>query len=57
MLSEQLTEDVLRNTHINTKDIVEVFTDELNQGIEGMNLKLVIDLLEDVAHYDKGERK
>jgi len=57
MLSEQLTEDVLRNTHINTKDIVEVFTDELNQGIEGMNLKLMIDLLEDVAHYDKGVKK
>lgn len=54
MLSEKLTEDVLRNTHINTKDIVEVFTDELKQGIEGMNLKLVIDMLEDVAHYDKG---
>lgn len=57
MLSEKLTEDVLRNTHINTKDIVEVFTDELKEGIEGMNLKLVIDMLEDVAHYDKGERK
>ena len=46
MLSENLTEDTIRETTISTRAIGNMFTMLANQGYSSMNLKLVIDLLE-----------
>ena len=46
MLSENLTEETIRETTISTRAIGNMFTMLANQGYSSMNLKLVIDLLE-----------
>jgi len=55
MLSEQLTDDTIRNTYFDTDDILNLFMAEKEHGIDGMNLKLLIDLLEDIAQFDQPE--
>jgi len=45
MLSEQLDDQTIRNTYLDTKDIIRLFKEQQAHGIEAMNLKLVIDLL------------
>jgi len=45
MLSENLTADIIRNTHFETADIAQMFKGLSDQGYSAMNLKLVIDLL------------
>lgn len=49
MLSEQLTEETVRNTWMNTNDIIKLFKEQKADGIEAMNLKLVIDLLSTIG--------
>jgi len=46
MLSENLTTETIKETTINTRAIGNMFTMLANQGYSSMNLKLVIDLLE-----------
>lgn len=53
MLSQRLNEETLRNTYFDTDDILTLFMAEKDHGIDGMNLKLLIDLLEDVAQFDQ----
>lgn len=55
MLSEQLTDDTMRNTYFDTDDILNLFMAEKEQGIDGMNLKLLIDLLEDIAQFNQAD--
>ena len=45
MLSENLTADIIKNTHFETADIAQMFAGLANQGYSAMNLKLVLDLL------------
>ena len=45
MLSENLTADIIKNTHFETADIAQMFKGLSDQGYSAMNLKLVIDLL------------
>jgi len=53
MLSERLNEETLRSTYFNTDDILTLFMAEKEHGIHGMNLKLLIDLLEDIAEANQ----
>jgi len=55
MLSEKLNEDTIRNTYFDTDDILTLFMAEKEHGIDGMNLKLLIDLLEDIAQFNQAD--
>lgn len=45
MLSENLTQDNLKNLTVRADDLVIMFTNLEKKGYEEMNLKLVIDLI------------
>jgi len=45
MLSENLNEDMIRNTYFKTDEIVQMFHGLSENGYSAMNLKLVLDLL------------
>lgn len=45
MLSENLTKEIIDNTHFETDDIVQMFQGLSAKGYSAMNLKLVLDLL------------
>jgi hypothetical protein len=44
-LSENLTKEIIDNTHFETDDIVQMFQGLSAKGYSAMNLKLVLDLL------------
>jgi len=46
MLSENLTEETMKETTMSTRAIGNMFSMLANQGYSSMNLKLIIDLLE-----------
>lgn len=48
LFSDNLTPEVIKGTHYATSDIIAVLKSIQAQGITGMNLKLLIDLLSEV---------
>lgn len=48
LFSDNLTPEAIKGTHYSTEDIIAVLKSIQAQGITGMNLKLLIDLLSDV---------
>lgn len=53
--SDNLTEDKIRNTFYHTQKIATMFQALADQGYGEMNLKLVIDLLDDIKSDNNTE--